>query len=427
MKKYISLLLLLLCLSSAAAHAEGAFTAVWMPNDRPLAASQIQDAIAGVTDQNSDPQAIVVLIHGWMTPRWLSDDLYGIVASKIRADYDRRGERVAIVGLDWPSDVGRERTWVPQLLVHDVAAVVGLGNRVANPYTSRVYLARAIGHRPARQLLLALQQRFPQAALDVYAYSMGAEIIASAMGGRPHGESARTAQPSYESAMPLQINLLYLAGADLGDDVLEDWPITAATAPRLMWLTQPRPGNRDHVLAKRKLAQTRPALGNTFPRMTLAQLDYWIGGRHLLVDMTDVPANHDYLTYYEPERLRRLADASADLRDGSLTHSRDLRQLAEVAAAPDTVEALRPYLDADLAATQLLAIYRLDRLVDGSAACLQNGEQLHLLAEMRTHPDRARRAIARSRCGLVRAGLFPTPAMWAATNPPHATTQAVAP
>jgi hypothetical protein len=331
------------------------------------------------------------------------------VAETLRRLLSARHQRAGFVGLQWDSNIGGANTYVPQFL----ASLAGLAK---NPYLSKVKLARQVGHHAARQLLLALKDRFPKAHLHVLAHSMGCEVAGYMLGARKkiQGDS----RPAFAVDRNLGLELLCLAGSDLDSSVFyqSDFdPVSVQYIPVLTWITIPRllDGEQDDGLALHSIERGQAAMGNSLPRMKESQIDLLIGGFRVYYDTEKIPPKHGWPLYYTSERLSRLVDAVLHLEDPAANPSRDLESLEKVKSLPDSITELRKHLVEPSFAVRLYLIWRMERLTcGGEPVHLADGTLSKLGQLMTRDPNEAGRHLMSSPCAMLRHGFFPTPETW---------------
>ena len=396
--------------AAAAAPARG-FVPVRISNDARLSPELRDEVLAAVREENAAPQHIVVLIHGWDTPPYESARQYEIVARHAHAAYETLGESVVVVGLQWASDAGALRSWAPRACFFYLVTAAGFRNALRDPYQTRIPTARATGRQALRELLFALRGQFPKTRLHLFAHSMGAEVAAHALDPDFTPKKQRKELPAFRPDDALAVDVVALAGADLDHDASKNRPPSPEESehrPRLLWITLPKVGSRrDKVLMLRKSARNKKALGDSVPQFRGDQLDTLVAQRKLVYDSIDIPTNHALVRYFSRGRLDRLAAASVQLRNPGSNVSPLLTRMSEVLKAPNTVEAISPYLLGDETTPKVYALWRLERLMDGNAAHIHKGYSERVL--MSTLKDvrwwDAERK--RTECKVVRAGLWP--------------------
>jgi hypothetical protein len=390
-----------------AAETQKPFTAVRVDRTTDAPRESREQALKELARQHPSPQHIVVLIHGFDTSLSQSDEQYTQVAADIRSEFQKRGESVAILGVQWDSDVGALRSWLPKAIASHLAKVVGKKGP-EDPYKSRVLMARSVGRKGARQILLDVQERFPDAHIHAFVHSLGSEVILNALNPDATVPAGEDSPDSYLPEKRIRLDVAALAGADLDQDVaLNGSGWTPERLPRLFWVTIPEIGaGKDKVLILRKVTRGKAAIGNSFPRLRADQLDGLIGGRLLVFDTNAIPGGHELVKYYGPKRIADLAETAAALRDPARTPSPLFKELETVLAAPEQLEMLRPHLASQETSARVYTLWRLERMLCGNSIHLEDG-YLMKVAALAKNPKQLERERQVTTCRLVRAGLWP--------------------
>lgn len=383
------------------------FTPIWVPRSGEIPKEARQKALDGLAAQQSDPQHIAVLIHGFDTPVYASDKQYNQVAPVVKAQFDKLHERVAVLGVQWDSNVGPQREWLPAEFGSVMVGFVGLKKVIRDPYTSRIPIARTMGRVGLREMLFDVQERFPNAHIHLMAHSMGAEAAAHAI--NPEFTPIKKDTPIYQPERPLKLDVVALAGADLDFDAgAKSKPVNPAAAPRLIWVTLPKLGaSRDKVLDLRKRVRSKAAVGNAVPRFRQDQYDALVSTRRLVFDTLDIPNNHALVDYWKEGRVSRIAAAAAGIRDPEHNPSELLKTCEAVLAAPAEVSKITPFLIGPETAPKIYALWRLEHILDGSCAHLSDGYDERVLSETLENPNWLTEERARTECRVVKNGLWP--------------------
>jgi hypothetical protein len=412
-KRVLPLLLVAAGATALAAGASeepaGAFVSVRVARSGDVPAEQRAQAVAELARQQAYPQHVVVLVHGWDTPYYQSTRQFGHVAPQVRAEFDRLNERAAVLGIQWDSNVGPRRTWIPAAFGHYFFSLLGLRKVIRDPYTSRIPVARTLGRTGLRQILFDVRDRFPEARIHVFAHSMGAEATAHAINPEFTPLSAGDDTPVYRPERPLKLDVVALAGADLDfDSGARSRPVHPAAAPRLLWITLPKIGaKKDKVLTLRKRARSKAAIGNAVPGFRQDQYDALISQRRLVFDTIDIPENHALVDYFRNGRLTRIADAAAGIRDPQHNPSALLKELDAVLAEPADPAALRPHLFGGETSPKVYALWRLEHLLCGSSAHMSSGYAEKVLTRTLRNPAWLDEERGHSECKVVREGFWP--------------------
>lgn len=374
-----------------------------------LPASVRQSALEQVAAQEAQPTQIVALIHGFDTSYDQSEAQYNVIAGEIRREFRARGERVAIVGIQWPSDAGAMRKWLPRSLAHYTLKAIGFTKAVKDPYQQRVLMAGNLGARPVRELLLDLEERFPAAHLQVFAHSLGCVVALHAVD--PVSDPDEMAGSlSFEPGKKLNVDILSLAAADVDQD--QPLPVfgNGAANIRLFWITLPERGaRRDRVLVLRKLTQGKAAVGDRGPDLAVSDLDRLIGGRRLVFDTRNIPANHSLTDYYDDARMARLAESAAVLDGRSNGTPPFLEELTGILKTPITAPELRKNLTSDDASVRLYSLWRLETGYCGSTRHFRENGSLGLVALAICKPEDLAKEREKSACAAFKSGYSGNP------------------
>lgn len=318
------------CISLAPIGAEELpFFPVWIDGSADLSPEQTETLIEDFVKANPDPEHIIVWIHGFATTRADSTKEYGIVTQRLKSSFAKAGVEPAVVGLQW-----------------DSAAKLSIFS-VLGEYGQKTRLARQTGRFGARRFLLGLQKRFPQAKITLMGHSMGCEVAMAAV--RPTVDFGNHDKDgAFAPETPLQPFAASLLGADLDYDIgaKSRLPVNSHGL-ELLWLTQDslfRRSDQDKVLSLRALVSGK-ALGATFPLMTEEQYDSLLGRRAIVFDRREIPRYHNFLLYYDDERIDHIVRGVLVKAGASVEPPGELIEIDEVMEAPNEVEALAPYLD----------------------------------------------------------------------------------
>lgn len=399
---------MILLASLGTARAQGSdqspFIGVWIDKTATLSDEALDAAVNAITARDADPQHIVLLVHGFATNREGSTKQYTKVAGDVLKEYQALGQRAVVLGIQWDSDVGAPGDWL---------AKVALGGK-DNPYIQKVAMSLDVGHVGLRQVLLRIQKQFPKANLDVFGHSLGCQVTMAAL--NPTAEQTQVAKGTLEPFQPnspLSLNLICFAGADVDYDSLYRTKVQLQQqgAARLFCLTVAGRGSyrpQDAVLAARRLIRGDAAMGDNFPKLTTQQVDMLCKTRRLVIDVKDVPGTHELLKYYVPARTKRLAALAVALHDPAHP-SALLQDLDKILAAPNTREALVPFLSIMDFTAQFYTLWRLENLLCGGAFHISDGYLPRFANEVQERPDQLKAMRFRSPCKVVTEGIWPTP------------------
>ena len=393
-KIWLSLFIALL-LNCAVSADDSTFGHVWIGEDATVSEEEVVTALNTVAADEPNPDHIVVLIHGFATPRASSSHQFTILAERIKAEYAKHGKTVGILGVQWDYQVS------------------GFIFKLPGAYHRKTLLARKVGRFGTRRLMLALKERFPNSHVNIMAHSMGCEVAAAAGNPTLKFDKVTDSLGAFEPDRSLRVNGTVLCGADLEYDVT----VKGGDSVRFqhgnliyMTLSQPLGHDRDKILDLRRLLGGR-ALGSTFPRMTEAQYDKALGSRKLILDNKRIPLDHHMLEYYSEWRLARIIPSLIYYADNQAPISPDAAAIAEVMDASNTVEALSPFLNSQNATTLVYAVWRIEHLLCGGSQHLADGYFTHIGKLLKTVPRKVTYARPSSPCEQVKRGLFPTEAM----------------
>jgi len=376
----------LACVVAAQAPPNG-YVPVWIEKTGQLADADVTQAMNALAAEK--PENIVVLVHGYATPRDASAAQYKELAARIRAEFAKQGKQVSVLGVQWNSEVGS----------------------VVFDYGETVTVARGVGRYAMRQLLLALRQRFPGAHVAVWGHSMGTEVTMAALKPQLTFDEDSAKLPVYQSSQPLELDLFALAGSDLDYDVLYKGGAHALDGSRvkLIWMTVAYNFGRreDEVLKARETARGLAA-GSVIPRMTAEEYDTGMSAKKVVFDNQKIPENHAFLDYYSAERIGQLVGAMLWVADSKRPKPQELLLIDEVAAQPDLPKLIAPYLDHPHMSPRIYALWRLEKLLCGSSQHLAD-DYLRNLSKILIEKPRAIKGLRpESPCQTVRQGWFPT-------------------
>lgn len=383
------------------------FTSALFPRSGEISKTAREAVVAELAARQPDPQHVVVLVHGFDTPTFASTKQYAEVAPHVLSEFQKYNQRAVVLGVQWDSNVGPRRKWVPATLASLLFGTIGLHKVVRDPYTSRIPIARTLGRTGLRELLFDVRDRFPNARMHVLAHSMGAEVTAHAI--NPEYTPLKKDTPVALPERPLKMDVVAMAGADLDfDSGAKSKPVNPQAAPSLLWLTLPKVGSRgDKVLKLRKKVRSKAAAGNAVPSFREDQYDALISSRRLVFDSRDIPNDHMLVEYWAAPRLSRIAAAAVGLVDLEHNPSDLLRRCGAVLAADNTVEALKPFLLGDETSPKVYALWRLEKLLCGNCRHMSNGYSERVLAKTLKDPEWWDAERLHTDCGVVREGLWP--------------------
>ncbi len=371
------------------------FSSIWIDDSATVTEEAVAKTISDTTAQNPNPDHLVVLIHGFAVPRADSTVEYGIVSERIRKEYAKHGKSVAIVGIQWDSAVSLNLFSLP------------------GKYHHKTLLSRKTGRFGARHTLLELQKHFPNAQISIMAHSMGCEVAAAATNPTMKFDKVTDELGAYRPDESVSLDGMVLCGADLNYDAAAHGGTSVNFQHgKMMYMTMSEVlGNdRDKILDLRRLLGGR-ALGSAFPKMTEQQYDGILGSRRIIFDNKQIPLEHFMLKYYSEWRLARIIPSLISYGDPQAPVSEDLAAINEVMDAPNTVEALAPYLNGKTFSSTLYAVWRLEHLLCGGSQHLADGYFSRLARVAKSTPRKVLYGRSESPCEQVKQGIFPSEEM----------------
>ena len=369
------------------------YASLWVDKSAVVTPAAVEKTLADANALESDPEQIVVFIHGFKKPRDGSTRDFNALTQRLQPMFAKDSTQVMFVGLQW------ESATKASLL------------KMQKTYLDTVPLARSVGRGPARQLLLELQKRYPKAHVSVFAHSMGCEVAAAALLPEIRYDDQQPYVETYKPSEQVQLDMLTLAGSDLDFDFWYKSDISARKFEgrcRFTWLTVADHLERgDRVLNMRSRVRGKAA-GATFPRMTLEQLDQTISERRLFLDHREIPINHKFLNYYELPRLERIVATLRYLTAPRAPEPDEIAELDEILAAPSEMEVLLPYLDRASYSAKFYALWRIERMNCGDARHMTDLTLLNVVNMLKDRPKKIWTERPKSDCVTIKKGQFPT-------------------
>lgn len=362
-------------------------------------ATLLEDSVLEPTSP-AVPDQIVLFIHGYDMGAEESGQKYEELARTLRRDLGP-GDAM-ILGLQWNSG----------------------GHSFLNPlgdYFSTLERARSIGRGPLRQLLLKLQNTYPEIPISVFAHSMGCEMTLSAVAPEIAYKEEAPKGPTYQPERSVRLAFAVFAGSDLDYDI---WQQSGSAAMNwfervgLTWLTVSDPATQgDKVLSFRTRIRGKAA-GSLMPLMTEEQLDSVLPARKLILDSKDVPVDHELDSYFRPARVERLVATLRFLTDLGAEPS-ELKEVQRVLDAPEELPALRKYLDSPHAGAAFVALWRIEHLLCGSSQHLADRTLEKAVLLLADRPKAIWALQAQSQCQTLRHALFPSEATMRRAGAPY--------
>jgi hypothetical protein len=379
------------------------FSSLWVDKTATVAPEAVVATIDGLRKQQSDPEHIVVFIHGFDVKRDSSTEEFDGLASRLETEFKPSGKRVAYAGLQWES-----------------IADGSIFNLPAQ-YFDKIPLARSVGRGPGRQLMLAIHQAFPKARVSFMAHSMGCEVAAAALSPELIYADAQPFVETYDGQSDVKILMGVLCGSDLDYDI---WSKGKAEVRdrnervHLLWSTvAPFSGEGDEVLNLRGRVRGR-AGGSAFPLLTLQQLDTVLTHRRVIFDGEDIPEDHHFSKYYDEARLKRIVPTLLYIDAPKPPMPTEMAEIEDIMSAPNDLNSLLPYLDGPLYGSRYYALWRLERLNCGDARHMSDGTLEKIARLLKTKPQRVWREAPKSECLTVKNEQFPTEKMMTKAGAP---------
>lgn len=400
--------LLLLLLLTVAAPAEDElppehegkptnYAQLWVDETATVTDAAIKETLEDLTRQGEEFDHILVMTHGFDLAEKKSTQQLEWLAEKFQREFRTKGaQKIGLVGLQWHSETG--------------AFIFPIGG----DYLRKIALARSAGRGPTRQLLMALQDRYPKTHLSVLGHSTGCEVMTAALVPEIVYDGTEPFVATYKPEQPLKILMSVMIGSDVEYDLYAKGKVNAEQTfgrVQLTWQTMVplQPDDMDEILILRSHFIGRPA-GGQFPKLSQEQLDYAVSKRRLFLDGQEIPRSHYFVDYLKDERVARLSDALKYLANPHAPKPAELDQLDQVLAAPNEVKALAPYLDEN-GGTTFYALWRFERLLCASSVHLTDGTIQELVDTLRAYTQKLWRQQKHSECKTFRDGIFPTEKM----------------
>ncbi|MCE7870621.1 alpha/beta hydrolase [bacterium CPR1] len=401
----LTCLVLLGCLMLSAS-AQKPYVPVWVDTTGKLTDQAVADVVAQVAAENPNPDHIVVIVHGFATDKETSTQQYSTLGPRFKDAYSKAGKKAVVVGFQWDSSVE--------------SGLLG----IEGEYFETIPQAHTTGRNALRQVLLALQQRFPKAALNIAGHSMGCEVSAAAVIPELQFDEKDKQPEIYQAGQDIVLNTATLAGSDLDYDIWYKGGVSARESKtrrcKLVWMTMSKilGEQQDEVLKMRAMVRG-DASGNMFPLMTEQQYDTLFKNRAVLFDNQNIPTDHSFLKYYDEERLARIAPAAVFLADPSQPEPEELAELDQIIQAPEVGNILLPMLDSPRLAAQVYALWRMEHLDCGGSKHMSDGYLTSIVKKMRKTPRAIKGMRPDSECKTAKAGYWPTKTMMKRAGAPE--------
>jgi hypothetical protein len=406
LQKVVRILWLLLVLLSWPVRATP-FVSSWLGQGGLLSSAELDSLTAQIRACHQQPLHLVLLVHGYDTPKERSDQEFTQVAQLIDTQFQSAGQSVVVLGLQWESAVGG----------------AGIPWQAGDAYLESLQRARRVGRKAVRQLSLHLKEQFPTTHFHLFAHSLGCEVSAAALFPTMLYKDDTPLVEPYAPERPLEVVLLALTGADLDYDCWYHSGLefrSQKASFRLLWQTVSGylERGRDRVLQIRQVIRGMAA-GSAFPRMTEAQYDNLFNNRAVVFDNREIPEGHALVDYFSAHRIARLVDTALYLSSADeINKPADLDEIDAVLQSPRTLEGLRKWLDHPASTVQLYALWRLENLLCGSSRHLADETLDQVTRLLRNTPRAVWGEREESPCQCIRQGLWPTEAQMTKAGAP---------
>jgi hypothetical protein len=381
------------------------YAQLWIDETASVTPEAVSQTLADLADQGDSFDHILVMTHGFDLDEKTSTQQLEWLSEKFLREFRTKGaQKVGLVSLQWHSATG--------------AAIVPLGG----DYLRKVALARSAGRGPARQLLRALQERYPSSHLSLVGHSTGCELTTAALVPELVYDGTEPFVEAYQPDRPLSTLVHFLIGSDVHYDLYYTGQVDAAQTvgrSKLTWQTMVPvlPKDRDAVLVLRAHFIGRP-MGSRFPRLTMPQLDQAMAERRWMIDDQEIPASHMFLDYFSDERVARMADTMKFLANPAAPQPVILRDIDQVLAEPDDLDRLVAHLDNPSAGVTYAALWRLEKLLCDDCRHLTDETYEKTVETLRGYPQKLWRTQKDSPCLTIRKGIFPTARMMTRAGAP---------
>ena len=377
------------------ALAQDAAVPVWLGDGSLLSTADLETAIGRMVKNQPKPKHIVVLAHGYHTTREESEAQFQEIGKRFQDQYALRNEKVLVVGLQWESAI----------------AGAGVPWEAEEAYLNMVGRARNVGHNAARQLIMRVNKQFPKVDTCIYGHSLGCEVSAACLLPEINYGDDLVKSTAYQPQQDLFFPMVSLVGSDLDYDIWYKSGVTfRAKKPRtrMLYMTiSPYLGDRDKTLQVRQMSRGM-AGGSAFPRMTVEQCDTVYKNRAIMFDNRGIPTDHAYTSYYDDARVARLVGIASFLVNPKAPKPVELDEADKILKLPNKLEAIVPYLDAELISSQMYALWRVEQINCGSSIHMCDETLGKLAMMLRNTPTRIKKERADSKCVTVKKGIWPT-------------------
>lgn len=381
------------------------YAQLWIDETATVTPAAVAETLSDLSRQGSRFDHIVIMSHGFDLDEKTSTQQLEWLSDKFLREFKSKGaQKVGLVSLQWHSATG--------------AALVPFGG----DYLRKVSLARSAGRGPGRQLLLALQDKYPETHISLVGHSTGCELTTAAIVPELTYDGTEPFVETYQPQRELKILMHFLVGSDVNYDQFYTGKVSANQAVgriAMTWQTMVPllPEDKDEVLILRSHFIGRPT-GTRFPRLTLEQLDKAVSERRWLIDSREIPMSHLFVDYFSDDRVSRFSDALKYLANPQAPKPAQIDDMDKVLAAPNDLRHLAPALDNESCGVTFYALWRIERLLCGDARHMTDETYEKVIETLRTYPQKLWRTQKSSECQTVRQGTFPTPKMMTKAGAP---------
>ena len=142
--------------------------------------------------------------------------------------------------------------------------------------------------------------------------------------------------------------------------------------------------------------------------MTVEQCDTVYKNRAIMFDNRGIPTDHAYTKYYDDARVSRLVGIASFLANPKAPKPVELEEADKILKLPNTLDAIVPYLDAELISSQMYALWRVEQINCGSSIHMCDETLGKLAMMLRNTPAMIKKERAESKCKTVQKGIWPT-------------------
>lgn len=381
------------------------FAQFWIDESATVGPDAVAQTLADLARQGDRFDHILVMSHGFDLDEKTSTRQLELLSEKFLHEFQTKGaQRIGLVSLQWQSATG--------------ATLFPLGG----DYLRKIALARSAGRGPARELLLALQETYPESHISLLGHSTGNELTTAALVPELVYDGTEPFVDTFAPEQELKVLIHFLVGSDVNYDLFytgQVSPEQAVGRSRLVWQTMVPvlPDDKDNVLILRAHFIGRPT-GSRFPRLTPEQLDKAVKERRWLIDSHNIPISHLFVDYFKDARIEHMADTMKSLANPKAPKPQLLADLEAVLAAPNDVASIAPHLDHRSSGVTFYALWRLEQLLCQGSQHLTDETYEKAIQTLRTYPQKIWRTYRNYECQTLRRELFPSSDMMTRAGAP---------